>query len=282
LRLRSLDFWQGPIEVVPLLGGITNHNYLVRANSGAYVVRFCVDRRILGIDRRNELVCQRLAHGRGIAPEVVHQEDGILISAYVPGKTMTPEQVRDFDFIPRLSALFRHLHDGWDRLTGEILYFSVFQAVRTYARTACVLRASMPADIDQLLGDERRFAREIRPFVPVLCHNDLLAANIIASEESVWLVDWEYAGMGHPLFDLAGVSANCAFPEDLELALLEAYRGSVEPHDLRELRILKAMSILREALWSVIQTVAAEIDFDYVGYAARNFEAYRAARVSLR
>ena len=33
----------------------------------------------------------------------------------------------------------------------------------------------------------------------------------IADDGRVWLVDWEYAGMGHPLFDLACVSANCAF-----------------------------------------------------------------------
>lgn len=280
VRLQSLDFWQGPIVVEPLPGGITNHNYLVRADGRCYVARLCVDRPLLGIDRRNELVCQRAAHAFGVAPEVVHHDDGVLVSAHSPGRTLDAALVRVPAFIPRLAALLRALHGGWDRITGEVLYFSAFQTVRTYARTAKELNARLPADIDDLLEETRRLGREIAPFVPVLCHNDLLPANILADERNTWLVDWEYAGMGHPLFDLANVAANCSFTEEQEVALLRAYRNGVEPRDLRELRILKTNSLLREALWSSIQTVASDIDFDYQEYAARNFDAYRQARAA--
>src|SRR5207244_398033 len=101
---------------------------------------------------------------------------------------------------------------------------------RTYARTARALGARLPGDIDDLLEDARRLSRRIAPFRPVLCHNDLLAANILDDGAQVWLVDWEYAGIGHPLFDLAGISANCALAENLEVALLDAYRGgAVDP-----------------------------------------------------
>ena len=280
-RLESLDFWAGPITVEPLPGGITNFNYRVQAGERAYVARLCVERLLLGIDRRNEVVCQRAAHHVGVAPEVVHHEDGVLVSAHLDARTLNAEAVRDPRFVPRLAALLRTLHGAWDELTGEILYFSVFQTARTYARTARELKAKMPDDVDDLLDDARALARQIAPFVPVLCHNDLLAANILDDGRRVWLVDWEYAGMGHPLFDLANLSSNCGFPDDLEQTLLESYRGHVDPRDLRELRILKAISLLREALWSVIQTVASDIAFDYVKYANDNFTAYRAARAML-
>src|SRR5205823_3331421 len=108
-----------------------------------------------------------------------------------------------------------------------------------------------------------RLAGRVRPFTPTLCHNDLLAANILDDGRRIWLVDWEYAGVGHPLFDLAGVSGNCGFTPAMDLALLRAYRGHLRRRDLRELGILKAMSLLREALWAVIQAVASDIDFDY-------------------
>src|SRR4051812_22597264 len=62
LRMGGLAFWQRPIVVEPLPGGITNHNYLVRDARGAYVARMFVERPLLGIDRRNEVVCQRAAH----------------------------------------------------------------------------------------------------------------------------------------------------------------------------------------------------------------------------
>lgn len=282
-RLQALDFWTGPIELEPLTGGITNHNYRVRCGDRSYVARLCVEREVLGIDRRNEVVCQRAAHACGVSPAVVHHEPGVLVSEHIDAKALIPADVRDPSRIPRLAPLLRSLHDGWDRLTGEILYFSAFQTVRTYALTAGSLGARLPDEIEDILDDSRRLARRIGPFVPVLCHNDLLAANILDDGRRAWLVDWEYAGIGHPLFDLANLSANAAFPDSLDEALLAAYRGepSARARDLHELRLLKAMSLLREALWSLIQTVASDIAFDYHRYAEDNFQAYREARRNL-
>lgn len=284
-RIQTLSYWTRPVTIEPLPGGITNHNYLVSDAGRLFVARLCVDKMLLGIDRRNEVVCHKAAHACGIAPELVHQEDGVLVTQHVSGRTLAPEDVRALAFIPRLAAVLRTLHESWDALTGEILYFSAFQTARTYAKTALALNARLPSDIDRLLEDAGCLSRQLGLYVPVLCHNDLLAGNIIvdeANDHRVWLVDWEYAGIGHPLFDLAGVCANNAFSESQELALLAAYRGSVEERDLRDLRILKTMSSLREALWAVIQTVASDIDFDYVRYAHENFEAYRDARRQLR
>lgn len=279
-RLQSLDFWREPIELEPLPGGITNHNYVVRSGSQSYVARLGEDRALLGIDRRNEVVCQRAAHALGVAPAVLHHESGVLISEHVNARTLTPADVRDEAFVPRLAAVLRTLHDGWDKLTGEVIYFSAFQTVRTYAGTARELKAKLPDDLGRLLDDARQLAGQVTPFVPVLCHNDLLAANILADERRVWLVDWEYAGMGHPLFDLAGLSANCGFTGPLDAALLCAYRGTrtPDPRDLRELMVFKTMSLLREALWSLIQAVASDIEFDFERYADDNFHAYREAR----
>lgn len=263
-----------------LSGGITNHNYVVRTGERSFVARLCVEREVLGIDRRNEVVCQRSAHSLGIAPAVVHQEDGVLVSDFVEARTMSAEAVRDPAFVPRLAAVLRTLHSGWDQLTGEILYFSAFQTIRTYAKTARSLEARLPDDMEALLDDARGLARRITPFTPVLCHNDLLAGNILDDGRAVWLVDWEYAGIGHPLFDLASVSGNCAFPDEMEGTLLAAYLGVPEAgeHDRAQLRLLKTMSLLREALWAYIQTVASDIAFDYEAYAATNLEEYRKAR----
>ncbi|MFO0952450.1 MAG: hypothetical protein U0835_15140 [Isosphaeraceae bacterium] len=90
-RLQSLDIWHAPVEIEPLSGGITNHNYKVVAGGVAYVARLSVERPLLGIDRRNEVVCQRAAHALGVAPEVVHHEGGVLVSAYIKSRTLTVE-----------------------------------------------------------------------------------------------------------------------------------------------------------------------------------------------
>jgi len=97
----------------------------------------------------------------------------------------------------------------------------------------------------------------------------------------LWVVDWEYAGVGNPLFDLASVSANCDLSTELESVILEAYFGQNSPDVMRELQILKTVSLLREALWAVIQTVKSQIDFDYGAYAADNFAAFERERSRL-
>ena len=280
-RIQSLSCWSGPVSAEPIPGGITNRNYLVQDSGRSYVVRLCEERSFLGIDRRNERVCQQAACEAGVSPDVVHYEEGILVSRYVEARTLCDEDVRDPDAIVRLAAAVRQLHDARFDVVGEMLYFCPFQTVRTYTATARRLGAALPADIDALLRDARQSAAEITAFHPVLCHNDLLAANILDDGNRLWLVDWEYAGIGNPLFDLASISANSRFSHDLEATLLEAYAGRLEQQDLREMQILKTVSLLREALWAMIQTVASDIDFDYVSYAEENFAAYKEARGQL-
>ena len=60
------------------------------------------------------------------------------------------------------------------------------------------------------------------------CHDDLLAANIIraADEGRLMIVDWEYAGMGDPRFDLGNLAVNNDFDEADEERLLSAYYGA--------------------------------------------------------
>ncbi len=282
-RIQALDFWPGPITLTPLAGGITNHNYRVDCGGRSFVARVCEPREILGIDRRNETLCQRAANDLGIAPAVVRDEEGILISEFISARTMTAAEVRIPEFVARLAEILRSLHSGREQLTGEMLYFSVFQTIRTYAMTARRLGAKLPGEIESFLEDACALSRAIGPFHPALCHNDLLPTNILDDGTRISLVDWEYAGIGHPFFDLAGVSANCAFTEARDDTLLAAYRGEKTPSalDVYELKIFKTMSHLREALWSVIQTKVSVIDFDYVKYAADCFASYRRERQSL-
>ncbi|GIW81254.1 MAG: choline kinase [Gemmatales bacterium] len=274
-QLRGLSLWQGEISVTPLNGGLTNHNFLVRHRGQAYVARYCTDLRYIGIDRINERLCQENAARAGVSPEVIYCDDAFLVSRFLPGRTLTKSDLLDAKLLRRLGRMLRQLHAFRDHLTGELLYFCPFQAIRTYVETARRLHAPLPPDIEALCGQMHRLARRMPPFHPVLCHNDLLPANVVDDGSKLWLVDWEYGGVGNPLFDLAGVAANCRLPETLEVELLGAYFGEPAEGKLQQLRILKAASLLREALWSLIQSVKSRLDFDYLAYADENMQAFR-------
>ena len=60
----------------------------------------------------------------------------------------------------------------------------------------------------------------------MLGHNDLLNANFLF-DDRLRIVDWEYAGMSDPFFDLANVSVNNGFSVDAEIALLRHYVGEL-------------------------------------------------------
>ncbi len=145
-------------------------------------------------------------------------------------------------------------------LTGEILYFSAFQAARTYAKTALALNARgcpttstacsrMPAAFP---GNS---ACTCRSSVITTCWPATSWSTRPTTIGSGWSTG-STPGLATSLFDLAGVSTTTRSRNPRSLALLAAYRGSIEECDLRDLRILKTMSSLREPPWAVIPTVA--------------------------
>jgi thiamine kinase-like enzyme len=280
-RLRGLEFARGPLAITQITGGMSNLNFAVRARGGAYFARLGQDRPLLGANLRNEIACHKAADALGLAPEVIHYEQGLLVTRLIEGRTLEPASVREPGIVARLAKLLRQLHGKREILTGEFLYFCPFQTNRTYTRTAARLNAKLPHDIAAILDDSCELQRRIAPFQPVLCHNDLLPANLIDDGRKLWLVDWEYGGIGHPLFDLANASATAAFSDDLDRALLELYHGHVDERFLAELRIFKVMALLRDALWGVIQTVASDLDFDYRRYADAHMLLFREARAEL-
>ena len=75
-RIAALKCWMGPITCTPLVGGITNHSFIVTSEQGRFVARVCEERRYLGIDRTNEWLCQLAAHKAGVTVDVLCFADG--------------------------------------------------------------------------------------------------------------------------------------------------------------------------------------------------------------
>jgi thiamine kinase-like enzyme len=117
---------------------------------------------------------------------------------------------------------------------------------------------------------------------PVLCHNDLLAGNFLRGAQ-IWIVDWEYAGMGDRYFDLANFAVNNELDEAQQIALLDDYwEDSGPPSPVADLRLMVFMSDFREAMWGVVQQGISDLDFDFAGYAAKHFARLRATAADPR
>jgi thiamine kinase-like enzyme len=261
-------------EIEPLGGGITNHNFKVLVDGDAYVLRIGgKDTELLGIERSVEHAASRAAAALGVAPEVVAflEPEGYLVTRFVEGRGIPPEEMRLPARIRQAAETLRAIHAG-HAIPGR---FDSFRVVEIFRDTAEERGVPIPDEYgwasEQAYAIEK--AREGAEVVP--CHNDLLNANFLLEGERLWIVDWEYAGMGDRFFDLANFSINHELGEQENEALLEAYFGSLREEDLRALRLMRFMSDFREAMWGVVQQGISELDFDFVAYAREHFERLR-------
>ena len=265
---------QGAIRA--LEGGISNRNLLVNFGGTDYVVRLPgKDTALLGIDRESERVATRKASDLAMAPKVAAMLDDppCLVTCYVEGQVMTPSELRDPAVLVEVAYAVRAFHDSGLELPVR---FDPFDLVRRYAAGASARGAELPEGFPAALEYADRIAAAIgehpehraRP-----THNDLLAANFLSTGNRVVIVDWEYAGMGDPFFDLGSFAANNELTDAEEESLLAAYfREPATPRRTAALKLFRFMSDFREGMWGVIQGSASRLDYDFPAYARMHFQ----------
>lgn len=269
-RINALPCWSGDVVVDALDGGMTNHNYLVQDGAARYVARLGEDLPEHGILRWHELAAARAAHACGISPEVVFAEPGVMVSRYVEGRTLAPQDVRDPARLDALVELLQRCHRMLPRLLrGPVLMFWVFQVIRNYIAALAgwtpggMLHAELPrfSAIANILEDA------VGRVDIVFGHNDLLAGNFLDDGVRLWLIDWDYAGFNSPLFDLANLSVNNGFDMAQQRALLQCYFGCpASAGRWRAFMAMRCASLLRETLWGLVSHHTSRIEFDYEAY----------------
>lgn len=257
--------------IEPLYGGITNANFKVRvgaldgAGAQDVVVRIPgKDTHLLGIDRRAEAAANVAAARAGIAPELIGVDPatGGIVTRYIEGRPVSMEELATEPMLGEVAAALGRVHRA-----GTVgARFDHFSVIRSYHDLAHRRGVTEPFDYPEA-ARVASLVESVRPFRPsVLGHNDLLNANFL-HDGSLRILDWEYAALADPFFDLANLSVNNELGHGLDEPLLSHYLGSPDARTLAVLRLMKLVSELREAMWSVVQMAISELDFDFVAYA---------------
>jgi thiamine kinase-like enzyme len=89
---------------------------------------------------------------------------------------------------------------------------------RTSRASDPALRAAAASRCDELA--------KVPGIAGAVCHSDLHRMNVIEDDDSLTLLDWEYAHVSDPLWDLAGWSANNDFEAETQRQLLMNYLGT--------------------------------------------------------
>lgn len=275
--LKRIPGWESRgSELTPLSGGITNQNFRVDDEGKSFVLRVCSKgTEPLGIKRDHEYACTKIAADLGIGAGVVHYgpEDGILMVRFINGQPVSAEEARQPETLRRIVGTIKRFHDG-PAFPGR---FSAFQTVRSYHRLAAEQKVCFPEELPrafELMEKIESALASIQTEVP--CHNDLLAANFLDDGSTMWVIDWEYAGMGDPFFDLGNFAVNQELGDEDVRLLLESYRGELKLADLAHLNLMKLASDLRESFWGFLQSAISTLDFDYSSYARKHFDRFLA------
>ncbi len=213
-----------------LSDGPTNTSWLVRRGAELCVLR--LDKPLakeLGLDRIAEHDIVEATSLAGIGAEPVHfdADSGTSLRRYLPGRAWSNADLHDITKLKLLAGRLRDLH----ALPPVGNQYEPGLAARRYARQLGTAEAQDYADRANLMLADLRY----EPARECLCHNDLVAGNMVEvdvggvvrtgakNDSGLRLIDWEYAGMGDPWFDLALVVEHHQLSDELQAGFVNAY-----------------------------------------------------------
>lgn len=222
-----------------LADGPLSRKWLVDLEGAACVLR--ADKpaaALLGLDREGEAESLSALAAAGWSPPPLYclPEEGILLTPFVEGRAWSPADYADPARLERLGALLARLHAA----EVPVRDFALAQRVSRYA-------AIIDNDMARSSAEELRSLLAEADAAQCLCHNDPTGGNVIGDADPT-LIDWEFAAIGAPGFDLAAVIEAQRLPARGVRALLRGYKatdGAVQP----DLSVWRRVYRLTETLW---------------------------------
>jgi thiamine kinase len=183
----------------------------------------------LGADHTAECRVLDLTARHGLSPPIVRcdPEARLLVTRWIdaPGVGRPLRDVPSLEVVARTLASLHSL--PVPRGTRTVRFDEHAQALEAAFQpdTAAQRLRAVASDVFTLLRAE--------PTPPVLCHHDLNPLNVLLGGDGrLWLVDWEYAGLGDAAIDLASFANQHGLDARQRARLLDEYRRagrSLEP-----------------------------------------------------
>jgi thiamine kinase len=266
----------GPLAIEPVRSGLVNATYRISRDGCAYALRVAEGRsEDLGQDREWEARLLHSAAGLRLAPPLVYcnPKQGVLVTRWVDGISWSSPDTRTASSVAKIAALLRCVHAVSIPSPPRVMSPASWVG---YYGAALASQPQFPCAPDLTAAAGLRLAElaELPGLTPVVCHSDLHILNLLECEQRLLLLDWEYAHVSDPFWDLAGWSANNDFGDEIQLDLLIAYLGK-SPTEAQWARH-KLMLWLYDyvcLLWSGLYLSARPAGGDAIAVRARQLDA---------
>ena len=259
-RANALLHTQDTRIVMRLEGGMSNYTYVIEALGKKYTYRVPGKFAEKFVDRIDEWHNIQEVEPLGINNVTTYVEilSGEKLAEYVEGTIMSTTDIISYNEMS-VKAL-KSIHNS----KMQFKDYDAFGRLDTYERYCHEMGFSHPEKYTQLRTrlEEMRKAYVAVPMVP--CHCDYQPTNLVISGEKLYVLDWEYAGMNDPFYDIA-CYGNAGF--DKALSLLESYVGhQPTPEELQRLKFHRAFQCLQwfnVAIFKDLVGLSKDLNMDF-------------------
>lgn len=255
------------LSLLEPIGGLSNNNFMAIYSNNLYFIRLC-EPTLFNINRKNELDILNKASSLNLCKDPIYFNEltGDMIYKWIDGHMPTEVDINSKNFLINLCINLKKFH-----LLSCGTYFNPFNEIRKRIKLCNSLKLSLPPYINYLIEKLDILEEELEKNKLIgLCHNDLNISNILISKTSLYIIDYEFSGMGDIFFDLATIAWLQSY--NGRINLLKAYFGTFNIKDYDKLLKYLYVVKLLNALWSLIKSSNSSNDYDYSNGANIIFE----------
>lgn len=258
--------------------GFTNQVFLLSQNGlPTLILRLAdIDEEAFYINRQAELKVMSEAASFGLSPELIWQSGPVVVTRFVPQASLDWQVNHVDQDIERIAKQLKQAH----QLSLIQHEYHVEQVIALYVKRIKALTQDPVLQAESVYLHVLLNQLDIQPsgLPAVLCHNDLNPKNVLMDEQRIWLIDWEYTGVGDPLFDLAVVVKSHNLTRQQTLVLLEAYQLALPRQQaLNSIERYCRAYALREMAWLLLKyllnptdTLSLDYYFEFKGTPSLN------------
>ena len=263
----------GEPKRIERLGGLTNRSYRVLSDARDVAVRLPGDGTEGLVNRADERIINQIASDIEVDSLLYwfDAETGEKVTQWIPyAETIHVETAHDPENMEGMADALRRLHESAQEVS---VVFDPFEKVGEYERLILSEGGRFWDDYEEV---KERVLRALAPYAGDassrrLCHCDPLCENFVKDAESgrMYLLDWEYAGMNDPMWDVADVVVESGFADAEQRAFARAYFRR-EP-SAEEMSRITANVVLIDFLWSLWGKQRSAFDESLTSYGDERF-----------
>jgi len=229
----------------PLAAGSSNRLFYSLCGGRGYVARLNADENLaFGVNRQREARLLQLMDGLNWMPQVVRND--------WPAGWCLMHWHGEPPRMPMANLLRQQLLEAVERwqqlpLPDEALLRTDYQALFDSYRPQL---QGLPIEslLVQLIDLLQMLIQRLPKVKPCLTHHDLHPGNLCIDQQSLIVIDWEYAGIGNPWFDVAALAEKFQVNE-MQIGRLSAF-SHLSPQEIsRGLSQARWMVSALECLW---------------------------------